>query len=62
MCCIWARLTARKNAWRTSIEVVDEGVAASRTLSLFPENHCEGLLQKFSAQCEAGGTRRRVPA
>jgi hypothetical protein len=31
-------------AWRRSIEVLEEGVAAPRTLSLFPEDRCEGLL------------------
>jgi transposase len=31
-------------AWRKSIEVLDEGAAAPRTLSLFPEDRCEGLL------------------
>ena len=31
-------------AWRKSIEVLEEGAARPRTLSLFPEDRCEGLL------------------
>jgi transposase len=31
-------------AWRKSIEVVEHGAARPRTLSLFPEDRCEGLL------------------
>ena len=31
-------------AWRRSIEVVEEGAGQPRTLSLFPEDRCEGLL------------------
>ena len=31
-------------AWRKSIEVLEDGAAAPRTLSLFPEDRCEGLL------------------
>jgi transposase len=31
-------------AWRKSIEVFDESAARPRTLSLFPEDRCEGLL------------------
>jgi transposase len=31
-------------AWRKSIEVVEEGGERPRTLSLFPEDRCEGLL------------------
>jgi len=31
-------------AWRKSIEVLEEGVARPRTLALFPEDRCEGLL------------------
>jgi transposase len=34
----------QERAWRKSIEVFDEGVAQPRTLSLFPEDRCEGLL------------------
>src|SRR6266545_4036565 len=35
-------------AWRKSIEVLEEGSARPRTLSLFPEDHCEGLLPDAS--------------
>ena len=31
-------------AWRRSIEVVEDGAAQPRKLSLFPEDRCEGLL------------------
>ena len=31
-------------AWRRSIEVMEAGTAQPRTLSLFPEDRCEGLL------------------
>ena len=31
-------------AWRKSIAVLAEGEAAPRTLSLFPEDRCEGVL------------------
>jgi len=31
-------------AWRRSIEVLEEGAARPRTLALFPEDRCEGLL------------------
>src|SRR4029450_3368450 len=31
-------------AWRRSIEVLEDGGARPRTLSLFPEDRCEGLL------------------
>src|SRR6266700_6898238 len=31
-------------AWRRSIAVVEDGAAQPRTLSLFPEDRCEGLL------------------
>ena len=31
-------------AWRKSIEVLDESTQQPRTLALFPEEHCEGLL------------------
>ncbi len=34
--------------WRKSIEVFDEGSAQPRTLSLFPEDRCEGLLPDAS--------------
>ena len=35
-------------AWRKSIEVFEEGAAQPRTLSLFPEDRCEGLLADAS--------------
>jgi transposase len=35
-------------AWRRSIEVFEDGVARPRTLSLFPEDRCEGLLPDAS--------------
>jgi transposase len=31
-------------AWRKSIEVLDEGARGPRTLALFPEDRCEGLI------------------
>jgi len=34
----------RELAWRRSIEVIEEGAARPRMLSLFPEDRCEGLL------------------
>jgi transposase len=35
-------------AWRRSIEVFEEGTTEPRTLSLFPEDRCEGLLPDAS--------------
>jgi len=35
-------------AWRKSIEVFEEGAGQPRTLSLFPEDRCEGLLPDAS--------------
>ena len=35
-------------AWRRSIEVMEAGTAQPRTLSLFPEDRCEGLLPDSS--------------
>src|SRR6266849_5450055 len=35
-------------AWRRSIEVLDDGAAQPRTLSLFPEDRCDGLLADAS--------------
>jgi transposase len=35
-------------AWRRSIEVMEAGAARPRTLSLFPEDRCEGLLPDTS--------------
>jgi transposase len=34
----------QERAWRKSIEVFDEAAAQPRTLSLFPEDRCDGLL------------------
>lgn len=36
--------SSQELAWRKSIEVLDEGSHAPRTLALFPEDHCEGVL------------------
>ncbi len=35
-------------AWRKSIEVLDAGAAGPRSLSLFPEDRCDGLLPDAS--------------
>jgi hypothetical protein len=35
-------------AWRRSIEVLEEGATQPRTLSLFPEDRCDGLLADAS--------------
>src|SRR5207245_3480117 len=35
-------------AWRRSIEVFEDGASQPRTLSLFPEDRCEGLLPDTS--------------
>jgi hypothetical protein len=35
-------------AWRKSIEVLEDGAAEPRTLALFPEDRCEGLLADAS--------------
>ena len=35
-------------AWRKSITVLEEGAAAPRSLSLFPEDRCEGVLPDVS--------------
>src|SRR5260370_3506520 len=35
-------------AWRKSIAIVEEGALQPRTLSLFPEDRCEGLLPDAS--------------
>src|SRR5262249_4572818 len=40
-------------AWRRSIEVLEDGAARPRTLSLFPEDRVEGLL----ADASIGGVR-----
>ena len=36
--------SSQELAWRKSIEVVDEAGKGPRTLALFPEDHCEGVL------------------
>src|SRR2546430_12583578 len=38
-------------AWRRSIEVLEDGAVRPRTLSLFPEDRCEGLLADTSIVC-----------
>src|SRR5437762_9233735 len=35
-------------AWRRSIEVLEDGAAQPRTVSLFPEDRCEGVLADAS--------------
>ena len=35
--------SSQEIAWRRSIEVLDEGTQAARTLALFPEDRCEGV-------------------
>jgi len=40
--------SSQELAWRRSIEVLDEGTRAPRTLSLFPEDRCEGVVQDES--------------
>ena len=36
--------SSQELAWRKSIEVLEDGAAQPRTLALFPEDRCEGLL------------------
>ncbi len=36
--------SSQELAWRRSIEVLDEATQAARTLSLFPEDRCEGIV------------------
>jgi transposase len=36
--------SSQELAWRKSIEVLEDGGASPRTLALFPEDRCEGLL------------------
>ena len=38
-------------AWRRSIEVLDEATQEARTLALFPEDRCEGLMPDASIVC-----------
>ena len=40
--------SSQELAWRRSIEVLDEGTRAPRTLSLFPEDRCEGVVADAS--------------
>src|SRR4051794_2969756 len=53
-------------AWRRSIEVLEEGAAQPRTLSLFPEDRCAGVLADASivhvklSQLQVGGPRQWV--
>jgi transposase len=53
---------SQERAWRKSIEVFDEGAAEPRTLSLFPEDRCEGLLPDASiVRLRLSQTRLRRP-
>jgi Transposase DDE domain len=36
--------SSQELAWRRSIEVLDEGTRAPRTLALFPEDHCDAVI------------------
>src|SRR5512132_3846405 len=36
--------SSQELAWRKSIEVLDQGSQGQRTLVLFPEDRCEGLI------------------
>jgi transposase len=40
--------SSQELAWRRSIEVLDEGTQAARTLALFPEDRCEGVVPDAS--------------
>jgi hypothetical protein len=40
--------SSQELAWRKSIEVLDEGADQPRTLALFPEDRCEGVLPDSS--------------
>lgn len=40
--------SSQELAWRRSIEVLEDGAERPRTLSLFPEDRCEGLLTDAS--------------
>src|SRR5713101_5363991 len=49
-------------AWRKSIAVLEEGAEQPRTLSLFPEDRCEGLLPDASiVQLKLTALRLRRP-
>ena len=43
--------SSQELAWRKSIEVLDEGAAQPRTLSLFPEDRCDGILPTTARSC-----------
>src|SRR5882762_7489176 len=49
-------------AWRKSIAILEEGALQPRTLSLFPEDRCEGLLPDASIVSGADGCRRAARA
>jgi hypothetical protein len=40
--------SSQELAWRKSIEVLEEGSARPRTLALFPEDRCDGVLPDTS--------------
>jgi hypothetical protein len=40
--------SSQQAAWRKSIEIVEDGAARPRTLALFPEDRCEGLVSDDS--------------
>jgi hypothetical protein len=49
MCCNLGEINdSQELAWRKAIAVFEEGAAQPRTLSLFPEDRCEGLLPDAS--------------
>ena len=43
--------SSQELAWRQSIEVLDEGAERPRTLALFPEDRCEGLVDGCCRWC-----------
>src|SRR5262249_9642697 len=40
--------SSQELAWRKSIEVLEDGAVEPRTLSLFPDDRCDGLLPDAS--------------
>jgi hypothetical protein len=40
--------SSQELAWRKSIEVLDQSARVPRTLALFPEDRCEGLVEHSS--------------
>src|SRR2546426_10515752 len=49
-------------AWRRSVEVLEDGAARPQTLSLFPEDRCEGLLPDASiVRLKLSGVRLSRP-